>query len=473
MSVYRQGPLTIRLSHDAMTAYLSLSGGGDVPSEAEVRSAIEAAGVRFGILEEVIQNLIEAGEPVQEQVIAEGQKPHLGENARLVWHVDIVEGQRPTIMADGKADFKRLKRFEWVEAGQQLVSVLPAQKGSPGTDVRGESVPVPDPVDGLELPAGKNCRISDDGLTLESAIDGYACMVEGRVQIDNVYHIRGDVDFSTGNVKYEGTVMVDGDVRSGFRVEATESIYIEGSVEAAEVYSKNGSVVVRSGILGRGRAKILAGDSLHCGFIQDATASIKNNVLIKHYSINSHITCGGTIRLTENEGLVRGGRLVAERGIEARVIGSDHAIPTEVVLSRSDVHADDAELIALQRQLAEEQQEFQDLVKREQFLRLLQDRVGKLSPDRAEELERLDEQRSEVAARLDTLQSAISQRQVVHPLEASTSVTVHQTLFRKVAVTIGHKQYYCTEPKRGVRISRRADDIVVTALHGATPGASA
>jgi uncharacterized protein (DUF342 family) len=95
--------------------------------------------------------------------------------------------------------------------------------------------------------AGNNVNISEDGLTLSAAIEGCLFWKAGQLTVDVIYHISGDVDYSTGNVKFDGAILIDGDVRSGFRVDATGSIYINGSVEAAEVYSEKGDIVMLRG----------------------------------------------------------------------------------------------------------------------------------------------------------------------------------------------------------------------------------
>ncbi len=464
MSVTRQGNLLVSISSDQMSAQLTISASGsDFPEREDILAVLEEAGVTYGIQEDTLGDILSSRIPVNEVIIAKGQPALPMEVARLHWHIDLQHGARPTIMADGKADFKRLKQFEWVEKGQPLVSLLPPKPGKPGMTVTGAVMEVLPATGDEQLPEFKNCRLSEDGTSLAAATDGYVSFQQQGIVVDNVYHIEGDVDFSTGNVKFDGSVMIDGDVRSGFRVEATDSIYIGGSVEAADIYSRTGDIVVASGVLGRSRAKLLAGDSLRCGFIQDAMASVKNDVQIKHYAINSQITCGGEIQLRENEGLVRGGKLVAERGVEARELGSDRSIPTEIVLSRSDIHSENAALLELQEQLAEHQRSLHNLERRKQFLELLKQRVSALSPEREDELKDLEQARSQVVGLVRGLKEKL-QDVLGNEKEAESAVTVHDTIHRKVSVTIGHKQYYCSQPKRAVKIYRKGDEMVVSSL---------
>ena len=443
---------------------MSISTQGEYfPKHAEILNALVEAGVSFGVDTKILREISQNQNAVHELVIASGFSSEIGEADQFNWVLNISDKNHPRINTDGKADFKQLHHFKEVSKGDTIVTLVPGSSSRPGSTVTGKTIGVNEESKRLELPSGKNTLISDDGRTLYAAIDGVAMIKDGNVIVDNVYHIKGDINFSTGNIKYNGTVMIDGDVRSGFRVEATDSIYIHGSVEAAEIYSKNGSVVIHNGILGRNRARILAGDDLSCGFMQDATASVKHNVMIKHYAINSNITSGGKIELLENEGLIRGGKTVAEKGIDLLVAGSDKGILTEMVLSRSDVGEDQSKLWRAKIRLAEEFQNLDSLSKRLEFLELLRTRLGSISVEREKELSKLrgdisqakkqlDESRVEVEG-LDQENSAQSPEQAIR---------IRERLHRKVTVTIGHKKYFSTALKGLVSIYRKGDELLVS-----------
>ncbi|MCF6238277.1 MAG: FapA family protein [Candidatus Marinimicrobia bacterium] len=449
-----------------MTALLSISAHVDeFPSQTVIESALKEAGIGVGINTGLLKRLVADRKKVHELPIAEGLVGSDPKPDELIWKVDISAKYRPKISVDGKADFKRLNQFEAVKKGDQLVSLVPGMSGKPATTVKGQVIEGPSNYEPLVLPAGKNTILSEDGLTLYAAIDGVAILKGDKIVVDNVFHINGDVDFSTGNVKYQGTVMIDGDVRSGFRVEATDSIFIKGTVEAAEIYSKNGSIVIDNGILGRDRARILAGDNLVCGFMQDATASVKNNVVIRHSAINSNITSGGEIHLTENEGLLRGGKAVAEKGIDLLVAGSDLNILTEMVLTKSDMSGEQSKLWQGKIRLAEEYQYLDSLKKRLEFLELLRQRLDTISEEREQEIAKLREDISAAEIQVELM------RQECDELADDTlgqspeqAVKIRSQLHPKVTVTIGHKKYFSTSIKGGISIFRQGNEMLVEPL---------
>jgi len=463
MTVFRANRVTIHISSDEMSALLSVSAkGSDFPPMYEIEAALKEAGVISGIEKEILRKIQKQKGTVHEMLIAKGVDVVKNEPDTINWSLDIADKNRPKINIDGKADYKKLQQFMAVNKDDEILTITRGQTGVPGMTVTGHKIPIPTGDKPLKMPAGKNTRISSDGLTLYANIDGVAMLKEGEVVIDNVYHIHGDVDFNTGNVKYNGTVMIDGDVRSGFRVEATDSIYVHGSVEAAEIYSKNGSIVIKNGVLGRNRARILAGDDLNCGFMQDTIASVKNDVIIKHYAINSNITSGGKIIVTENEGLIRGGKAVAEKGIELLVAGSERNILTEMVLTRSDMGEEQSKLWHAKIRLAEEYQALDTLRKRFEFLELLRKRLSSISVEREKELSKLKRDIKKTEARVEDIRVATEEltKEMMNQ-SPEQAVRIRERLYRKVTVTIGHKKYFSTSMKGRVNIYRKDDELII------------
>ena len=69
---------------------------------------------------------------------------------------------------------------------------------------------------------GNNITISEDKLSLIANIDGCLFIKSGVLHVDDVYQIRGDVDFHTGNIDFNGDVIIGGDVKSGFQIISKE-----------------------------------------------------------------------------------------------------------------------------------------------------------------------------------------------------------------------------------------------------------
>ena len=452
--------IKITVSKDKLVATISITESeGKFPSDTEVYGAIREAGIIYGVNKQIIAKILSDSRPVNEMIFANGQSPIKGENAKLIWYLNLSSSSKPTITAQGKADFKQIKQLVCIKKGQNIVSQLPPTDGVDGKNVMGETICTAGK--DIILPSGENTEISADGLTLFSKIDGCAFLKAGKVNVDNVYHIRRNVDFSTGNVKFDGTILIEGDVRSGFRVEATDSIYIKGNVGAADIYSRRGDVIVQLGILGKGRAKILAGRGLRSGFIQDATVSVKKDIIVSHYIINSSIISGGKVKLLQNEGLIRGGKTFADQGIDVLEVGSSNNISTEIGVGGNNYYTADSEKSNIQ-EIEDLKSRYLLLDKREAFLKLLKNRVTSFSAEKSKKLNKIGDEIKNLQMQIKKYESKKKSLVIKSDsLDHNRSIKVRGTLHKGVTIAIGHVQYYIENMFQGVEIYIKGEEILI------------
>lgn len=457
--------IQITIPQDQLTASVTIKTGRDsFPSEQDLTDALNEAHVCFGIDQKIIEKICHEQIPVTGLIVARGITPVQGQAANLQWHIPIDLTSKPFIISDSdRVDFKRIKSFHQVRTDQLLVTKIPGQNGSSGKTVNGKIVELP--VEDVPLPAGRNTYISQDGLSLFAAIDGFLMIENGLLHIDNIYHVPGDVNYNTGNIKFDGAVIIDGDVRSGFRVEAKESIYVGGNVEAAMLYSQEGDITVQYGIVGKGKAKILAGGSLICGFVQDSTIGVRCDVIIDHYAINSAISAGGKMVVNKNEGLIRGGSITAEKSIIAIDIGSNRSQFTELKIRNSGENENQNRLWELSKTRTEVQMRISLLNKQLSFLNLLVERQVELSVQKQQEkvfieaeIERLHQRVNE----LDRMEIALQQEAAKERL--AKEITILGILYPNVNIDISGLGFHNDSKLHKVKILRFKQEIIVESL---------
>lgn len=118
----------------------------------------------------------------------------------------------------------------------------------------------------IVLPQGLNTSISLDGLCLVAAKTGKIYEENGLYHIQELMEILGDVDFSIGNIKFGGDVLIRGNVLPGFFVESDGNIAVKGEVEAAKIISRKGCVAIEKGVIGKGCTKISGYLGVHISF---------------------------------------------------------------------------------------------------------------------------------------------------------------------------------------------------------------
>jgi len=464
MSDIRLNKTEIAVSEDKLQALLTIHAEPEeFPTEKELYSFIRENGVVHGLLDDEIKEVISEKMQVTNLCFALGNPPEPDREDMLDWHVSLKDNLKPVIDEKNRANFKKLRGYTHVHKGQHILTISPPENTVDGKNIYGEPLSYVDWQP--EIVSGENTSLSEDGRTVVSDINGIATWENNQVMVSEVYHIEGNVDYSTGNVKYKGPIIIDGDVRSGFRVESTDSIFIGGTVGASYIYSQSGDITVTFGILGQSRAKLLAGGSLRCGFIQDATVSVKEDVLVDHYAINSLISAGRRVEVTTNEGLIRGGSVTAETGILARDVGSNRNLFTELKLRSHREQSIQKMIWELNKNRTELDQHHTTLTQRLAFLNILKKSKSMLSEEREIEIERLNQEIEKLTSKVREMdQEELDLQKKVSSETVNREISIFNQLHRNVRIDIGGKEFYVDEPQVGVKIFRFKDEIVVKAV---------
>lgn len=212
-----------------------------------------------------------------------------------------------------------------VKSGQPLAKLHPASIGKPGVDVFGHPIPF-NASKSPPVNVGQNITHNPADQILSAACDGSLILDGGAISIDQLIHVKNNVDFSTGNINFPGDVLIQGSVADLFEVRAA-NISVHGAVEAASLVA-TGNVLVDGGILGKEKGKIIAGANLAARFISNSTATASGNITVISEITNSHVSCGG--KVTVARGAVVGGTLVSNGGLDARSIGSPSQVQTHI-----------------------------------------------------------------------------------------------------------------------------------------------
>ena len=320
----------ITISADGLEALIELStprnGGSDLTYEA-LCARLSSEGIKFGVDNEALKALSEKPYYNLESVIAHGTPPVHGGDAVLAYNVEMNPLFKPKEKEAGTVDFKDIGLIQKVSKDDVLVEKTLLSEGANGISVTGEVIESK-PGGDKKLPVGENTAINEAGTALLSCIDGCLSIVNDRINVFNMYVVEGDVQYETGNISHNGVVVVKGDVRKGFAVDASGDIIVHGTVESAAV-TAGGSLVVRGGCVGEENAIEADGD-VAVKFINGGVFNIRGS-LKTEYIINSTIKCGGSIGLVGG-GIIRNSYVVAKSSIRAKIIGSVHGAADKTVV---------------------------------------------------------------------------------------------------------------------------------------------
>lgn len=270
-TVYNESGIQIRLSHDGVCAYVRFL--ENYLCNLDLRAfllLLQQLKIRNGLLPDAIKKALESPEPNTDILIARGTPPVPGINGSVRYTIPPDEIKAaPRLTSDtGKVDMKELQVLHSFHTNEMLAELVPHTLGTPGKSVFGEPIE-PQPGKPASLTVGKGTMVSPDRTKLLAANDGALVYHDGVISIYPVFTVKEDVDYSVGNLDFVGTVLVKGNVLSGFKVRAEGDISVDGLVEAAQLIAGN-EIVIRGGVQGGGRAVVEAGGSIYASFIIDA-----------------------------------------------------------------------------------------------------------------------------------------------------------------------------------------------------------
>ncbi|MCQ4087215.1 FapA family protein [Saccharibacillus sp. JS10] len=300
-------------------------------SEQELKQFLAEQHVTFGIIDEAIRSFVNSPQlyVTQDLEIARGIPAIDGQNGTIDFMFDKEDEARPMEKEDGKVDYKELIRLKNVGKGQLLARRYPAKPGTPGKDVSGAEIACK-PGKEVRFKIGKNVVTDENHTSLYATIEGMVSRTDnGKINVFNVYEVHGDVDYSTGNVDFVGTVVIRGSVLSGFRVKAAGDIRVQGGVEGAELEA-DGSIEIAGGVIGYHKGLIKAGMNMKSSFVQDGNVEAGEDIIVSQSIMHSEIRAGKNVVCNGAKGLIVGGSVQAGETVTAKTIGNNMATPTAI-----------------------------------------------------------------------------------------------------------------------------------------------
>ncbi|MBN1131331.1 MAG: DUF342 domain-containing protein [Chitinispirillaceae bacterium] len=419
------GSIEVTVDADQMAAHLVIhppAPGGGMPQEKEIRSLLSNNRVLWGIDDKAIADLVsgfkEERFPGEPYTVARGQPPQNGENGKIDFLFNTSTSLTPKVNPDGSVDFKNVSIVNSVSKGQELARLTPPTKGLPGKNLRGETIPCKEGSAAM-LPIGPNTEphpTNDD--LLVASVDGLVRFTGSYIEICEGYVIQGDVDFSTGNINYQKSVIINGDIKAGFAVECGGDLQVSGIIEDCNL-SIGGNLLCKYGFVGQGKGTIEAKGDVNIGFILNQTVRSHKNVTIAKEAVNSSIFARQSIVVHGKPTSVAGGTLIARELISVYSVGNQGGVRTslEVGLDYTLVE----ELRKNEEQVAEITQKSRkviDTIKRYQQLATTKKRFSsqeeflfsklKLAMAKIEEqLRILDERKKNIQVKMAELENAM------------------------------------------------------------------
>lgn len=315
----------IEVSSDNMEAYITLLVQNKPIEKEKLLKILENSGICKGIQADAVEKIAKGKYGKEAFLIARGQSPEKGEDGwyEFFFRTDIQK--KPKILEDGSVDYQNIEWFEMVKEGQKLAFYHEAKEGTDGYDVSGTAIKARRGAEKSIL-KGKGFRLEQDKKTYTAVMNGMIQLNDDEMWITN-HLVLDEINMATGNIKFDGSIHILGDVGHGVVISATEDVVIDGSVEAATIES-GGNIILKKGMNSAGHGLINAEKDVVSRFFEATKVMAKGNIEVDK-CLNSQLYAGGTITSTR---VIAGGVAQAEKGFRVNNVGNLAGIHTVLKL---------------------------------------------------------------------------------------------------------------------------------------------
>ncbi|MFC7679580.1 DUF342 domain-containing protein [Paenibacillus sp. GCM10028914] len=456
----------VTFSDDKTVAYLQMSDWDkDFKCQIEtLEQFLRGHQIRYGLQHDTLGRIVSHSEEYQysRTPIAMGTEPIHGENGVIELKFDLGEQgtPRPLETVDGKVDYKEITRLNNVKKGQLIATRTPPKPGVPGTTVTGETVPCK-PGKETHFKVGKNVLVNPEKTAMYAAIDGLLTITEkGKINVFPIYEINGDVDYSIGNIDFVGTVVIRGNVLSGFRIKAAGDIRVTGFVEGAELEAE-GSIDISGGIIGYNKGYVKAGHNVKSSFVQDGNVIAGADITISQSIMHSNIRAGQNVICNGAKGLIVGGVVQAGEKVIARTIGN--TMSTATVIEVGVLPELRNELSELRTQL---KQQVESMDKTDKALYLLNQlaAAGQLSPDKLALRVKLNVTKKSNMSEQNEIKDRMLEIERMLEDTGIAKVEIVKTIYGGAKIVIGRYTRFIKDPTQRVSFYYQDGDISMVPL---------
>lgn len=319
------------ISEDRMAAFIRLSQDTGITMQ-DLRDALAREGVTTGISPAALREALTGRRGIFYQV-ASGRRAQVPDGVQpdaptVICKFPQSQDRPPETLETGpgfRQAWKRLRDRGAVSAGDLLAFVRNADRHPRAVTVTGEEVARIE--FGSRFSPGRNTAVSRDGTSVVASAPGIPYQDSDGLGVLDHVEILGDIDSTTGDLAFPGDLSIRGNIQPGFRVSATGSVLVSGSVWGSVTARR--VVAVSGGVNAPGEV-VESGGGISCRFCENSVMRSAGGIAILEAVVHSIVETERDVEATGEKGRIVGGLTRAALGVKVRVAGSPMGVPTVI-----------------------------------------------------------------------------------------------------------------------------------------------
>jgi len=285
--------------------------------------------IKYGIIDNILKDISEnpllyLNKPIE---IAKGKEAINGIDAKIIWvYKDkMISNDKST--DKNRINFREFNQIISVKKGELVAKIIQPTLGTEGITVTGEIISAKTGKN-IEFHLGKNVYANEEKTEVYANIDGQVLVTDNnKINIIPVLEINTDLNLQIGNINFSGSVIINGNVPSGYKVIAEGDIKVNGNVEGSELLSK-GDIYIRDGFIGNKIGKLIATGNIHLLYVLEGEVYAGKSLYVTQSILHSNVRAKDEVICDSGKGVIIGGKIQATKRVRAKVIGNNIATST-------------------------------------------------------------------------------------------------------------------------------------------------
>jgi len=421
---YENASFKLKIQEDASRALIDLypaKGGGKKLNIESIYSELNLENISYGLKEDVLKNAVkevnENEKTIKNLLIAEFLPAQDGEDGRL----DLFFKTTSNLVLDDdvRIDFKQRGSIPYIEANKLMARIMDPTKGEPGKNIKGEII---EPREGIAVVPKLGNNVEQKANEFFAKISGWPIYRNNTIDVLPYFETEGDVSYATGNIVFQGTVMVKGDVQTGFSVDATNGdVIVAGNCNQGHLKS-TGNIIVKGGVI---KSEIEVKGDFTAKFVEYSHLRVWGDTHILGSLLQNVILCKKSVFVNKGKGIILGGKIFAQASIQCLSVGNE--AQTETLLFSGEDFFTKQKLVSVKKDIQKllEEKNDSEIFLQETFDEKIEKKVSLLQHQ---------------LRRLNLLEQSLSDRiQFVH-LEQGSFVYVKSDIFSGTIISVKEKQ---------------------------------
>ncbi len=338
------------------------------------------------------------------------------------------------------------QRIICVKKEEPIGRWYPPIPGTPGLNIWGDPIEPPPLTEKSTFVLGNNLYIDENDNLIKAKENGVIIIEKDKIEVYPEYTLKGDVDFSTGNIYFIGkSLIIQGDIKFGFKVVCKGKLELQGSTENKVYIEVEGNFICHGIIRGEETTVKVKGET-EIKSVEFAILEIEGDLIINNYLIFSKTIVYGNIKSVAGKGIIYGGNIKCSGNIEAKILGNEGHTPTKIFAGYNPTLMEPYKK-ALQEEaiLKETLERLNQGIKFGEKLK----KYEKLTPEKEKILFKLKEEAEKCYNTLEKIKNTIFDLKKIISEYKSRTIKVLEKVYPGVILGITDITYTIEEEKRG------------------------